>query len=273
MAADPRAVIAQVYTSISDSYDTVGVQFFSVFARQLVDDVDLRPGERVLDVGTGAGAALLEAAAKVAPGGSALGIDLAPGMVARATASVAERGLTNARVQLGDAQEPGLPLGSYDAVTAALMVFFLPDPAAGVRAWHDVLVPGGRLGLTTFGGDDARWSWQDEVFAPYTTEQLRRRPHASLFSSSDRLHGLLTDAGFVQPTSTIRLHEVVFADAEQWVRFSQSNGQRAFWDRVPPRSRAGLYGAVHDHLAAIAEPDGSIVLRQPIRYTLAYRAT
>ena len=50
-------------------------------------------------------------------------------------------------VVVGDAQEPDLPEQSFDALASSLVLFFLPDPAAALRAWRMLLVDGGRIGF------------------------------------------------------------------------------------------------------------------------------
>ena len=65
--------------------------------RRVAQLVLLGPGGRVLDVGCGAGGALLPAARRVGPTGEAVGIDLAPGMVERARAAAERRGSSRSR--------------------------------------------------------------------------------------------------------------------------------------------------------------------------------
>ncbi len=272
VTVDPRPGIASVFSKVAETYDRVGVGFFSVFGKQLVEDADLRPSDRVLDVGCGGGAVLFPAAAAVEPSGSVVGIDLAPGMVDRTTQEIRERGLTNVRVEIMDAQEPALPPGTFDVVMASFVVFFLPDPVAGLRAWHEVLVPGGRLAMTTFAGDDPRFRWQQSVFAPYAPPGIQRPQHTGPFGSTDGVHGLLGRAGFVDQMTTVREHTVVFDSPEHWLSWSMSQGQRAFWDRMSDDDRHRVRAQVGNLLASMAEPDGSIVLHQGVRYTLAYRS-
>jgi ubiquinone/menaquinone biosynthesis C-methylase UbiE len=269
VTVDPRPGIAAVFSSVADVYDRTGVGFFSVFGRQLVADAALQPGERVLDVGCGGGAALLPAAEAVGPTGSVLGIDLAPGMVERTAAEVAQRGLGNIQVQVMDAQEPLLPPASFDVVTASFVAFFLPDAVAGLRAWCGLLVPGGRLAMTSFAGDDPRFAWQEQMFAPFAPPGVQRPQHRGPFASTEGVHELVSDAGFVGVASTVREHPVVFESAEHWLSFSTSSGQRAFWDRMSDDQRARTRTDARDRLQAIAEPDGSVVLQQRVRYTLA----
>jgi ubiquinone/menaquinone biosynthesis C-methylase UbiE len=94
-APDVRQAVAQLFDRTSETYDSVGVASFAVIARQLLADIGLVRGERVLDVGCGRGAVLFAAAELVGETGSVTGIDLAPGMIDRTVADIRDRGLIN----------------------------------------------------------------------------------------------------------------------------------------------------------------------------------
>lgn len=55
------------------------------------------------------------------------------------------------RGAVADARSPGLPPASFDVVASSLVLFFLQEPVDALRAWTALLVPGGRLGIATFG--------------------------------------------------------------------------------------------------------------------------
>lgn len=102
---------------------------------------DASPGGVVLDVGTGT-ALVLRA---LPTGGRRVGIDLSPGMLARARA--ADPTLLLARA---DATRLPLPDGSVDVVTCVTVLHLLPDPAAALAEWRRVLRPGGVAFTATF---------------------------------------------------------------------------------------------------------------------------
>lgn len=272
--SDQRAAIAGVFDRSADDYESVGVDFFSVFGLQLVDDLAISPGERVLDVGCGRGAVLFLAAERVGPDGAVTGTDLAPRMVEHVAAEARSRGLAHVNVEVMDAQELTLPPGSFDVVSSGLVIFFLPDPLAALRSWREVLVDGGRLGFTTFAGGDERWSWLDDVFRDF------RPPGAvspqdlkgdSPFASTQNIERLVEEAGFTSVSSTVRVHETTFRGAEQWHAWSWSHGQRTFWEHVPEDKREEVRERAFAHLEALRSEHGSITLRSPVRYTLARR--
>src|SRR6478735_3874517 len=157
--------IGGVFDRVADTYDAVGVPWFTPIAAGLVDELAVTPGERVLDIGCGRGAALRPLALATGSGGRAVGIDLAPRMVELTALDLAD--LPQVEVLVGDAQAPAFAPASFDVAAASLVLFFLPDPAAGLRAWAELVVPDGRIGVSTFGAQDERWRAVDEVFVPY----------------------------------------------------------------------------------------------------------
>ncbi len=268
---DRREAIAGVFDRSAPTYDQVGVDFFGVVGAQLVRDVALVAGQHVLDIGCGRGAVTFAAAEAVGPGGSVTAVDLAPTMVKLTAGDARQRALDNVRVAVMDAQEPDLEAAAFDAVLSSLVLFFLPDPVAALRAWREAARDGGRLGITTFAGrDDERWSWLKDVFP--TRDPKAGTPDAeerSAFDSADGVHGLLDQARWVSPSSVEREHVVRFADAEQWLQWSWSHGMRMFWERTPEDQRAQVRTRALAELAGMQERYGELSVRMQVRYTTA----
>jgi SAM-dependent methyltransferase len=216
---------------------------------------------------------LFAAADQVGAAGAVTGIDLAPGMIERTARDVRERGLGNVTVMVMDAQEPTLPPLAFDAVLASAVVFFLPDPLAGLRAWHELLAPGGRLGVTTFGGNDPRWGGVEEVFRPFVPPAMiwAMVNPASPFASVENFEDAAAEVGFTEVSSVELRHPVIFSGPEQWVDWSWSHGQRVFWELVPAEHAAEVRAGVLAALDRLREADGRIVMIQTVRYTVARR--
>jgi ubiquinone/menaquinone biosynthesis C-methylase UbiE len=265
--------VAGVFDRAADTYDAVGVPWFGPIAAGLVEELAVSPGERVLDLGCGRGAALLPLARATGPTGRALGLDLSPRMVAL-TAHDA-RDLPQVEVRVGDAAAPDVEPGSFDVLSCCLVLFFLPDPAAAVRAWPRLLAPRGRVGVTTFGPQDPRWRELDAVFAPYlppTTVDARTTGARGPFASDAGVEALLTGAGLTDVRTASRTVQVRFRDPEQWLAFSWSHGQRAMWEAVPAEARDRVRAEIGARVAAQEpDPDG-LAFAQEVRYTLGRRA-
>src|ERR671938_1568365 len=105
----------------------------------------LTPGERVLDLGSGAGTDSLVAAQMVGEHGSVTGIDMTAEMLAKARAAAAEMGTTN--VEFVEAEAERLPFAdeAFDVVISNGVIDLIPDKDAVFSELRRVLVPGGRM--------------------------------------------------------------------------------------------------------------------------------
>src|SRR5262245_32480725 len=108
--------VAALYSSVADDYARQGPPLFAHAGHRLVDLVGIRPGDRVLDVATGRGAALFPAAARAGPAGRVVGIDLAAGMVRATRADAGVRGLSQVEVRRADAEalDRSFPRAAFD---------------------------------------------------------------------------------------------------------------------------------------------------------------
>jgi arsenite methyltransferase len=105
----------------------------------------LAPGERVLDLGSGAGTDSLVAAQMVGSEGSVTGVDMTAAMLAKARAAAAEMGVGNVDFVEGEIERLPFPDASFDVVISNGVIDLVPDKDAVFSEIHRVLAPGGRI--------------------------------------------------------------------------------------------------------------------------------
>lgn len=266
MTEERKQRVAALFSLISGDYDQSGVEFFSTFGAALVDFADLRPGERVLDVGCGRGAVTFPAAEAVGASGRVEAIDIAPGMVDRLRADAAERGVANVDVRVGDAEAPGVDDGRFDAVLASLVLFFLPDLESALRAYRSALRPDGRLAFTTFAETSQTWAAIEQRIASFLPDghplkEQGGRPQTGPLASQAAIRASLSDAGYADVAIEEREYPVRYGTGADFVRWSHTTGLRALWDAIPAERRdeaeaevAGMADALRDDAGELAEP-------------------
>jgi phosphatidylethanolamine/phosphatidyl-N-methylethanolamine N-methyltransferase len=135
------AYIEWVYNFYAGVYDVVFERFFREGRRRAIQAADIKPGERVLEVGVGTGACL----PLMPPGCFITGIDLSEGMLDEARKRVQTLGMTNTRLIRMDATKLDFPDDSFDAIVAAFFITTVPDPRAVVEEMKRVCKKGGRM--------------------------------------------------------------------------------------------------------------------------------
>ncbi len=149
--ADARAI----YDRVSHVYDWLEGPFEAGARRAGLRLVDLRAGERALDVGHGTGDALVDLARSSGPAGFAAGVDQSVGMQRLARRRIQKAGV-RAALALADATALPFREASFDAafMSFVLELFDTPEIPAVLTETRRVLRPGGRLGVVALGVTD-----------------------------------------------------------------------------------------------------------------------
>lgn len=108
----------------------------------------LKPGETVLDLGSGAGVDCFLAARQVGPTGFVIGVDMTPEMVERAKNNKEEHGYANVDFRLAQIENLPVDSASVDVVLSNCVINLSPDKARVYAELYRVLKPGGRVAIS-----------------------------------------------------------------------------------------------------------------------------
>jgi SAM-dependent methyltransferase len=137
--ATPEQLAAQAWVEVQEPLD----RQLEPLGRPALQALAPKPGERVLDIGCGAGQTVMALAEAVGPGGAVVGVDIAAPLIA--VARHRSRDLPAVAFVEGDAQRYPFERGAFDAAFSRFGVMFFADPVAAFGNIHRALRPGGRL--------------------------------------------------------------------------------------------------------------------------------
>lgn len=224
----------------------------------------LQPGERVVDVASGTGVVARLAAAQVGPTGRVTGVDLAPDMIAVARSAPVP---TGAAIDWQVADAASLPLddGSCDVVLCQMGLMFMEDRHAALAEMRRVLVPGGRVVLSTPGHIQPPFERMEEAIVEHIGADLGVFVRA-VFSMHDpgAVGALLRDAGFRDVTANEETTGLDLPDAASFLwQYINLSPMGALVEQAPDPAKA----AMEDQVVATWEPyvvDGRTRFAQPM---------
>jgi SAM-dependent methyltransferase len=183
-----------------------------------MDRLGLLPGQRVVDLGCGPGRTTLELAARVGPGGQAVGVDISAEMLARGRERAARLGAGNVEFVHADAQVHDFGQARFDAAYSRFGVMFFSDPVAAFANVRRALRPGAALSFVCWQGVvDNEWMLIPGAAAAEVTGTLPPMPgpgEPGPFSLADpaRVRAVLGAAGFGSIAVTPHADHVVISE-------------------------------------------------------------
>jgi SAM-dependent methyltransferase len=233
---EANAKAAMAYNAASDHFDHPVSSFWHRFGRRTVERIDLRPGERVLDVCSGSGGSALPAAEMVGANGYVVAVDLAGRLIDLARAKAEARHLKNIEFHIDDMLALGYPDHSFDAVVCVFGIFFVPDMSEAVGELWRMVKPGGRLAITTWGpnlfepANGAFW----EVIEGERPDLHRVFNPWDRISEPDGLRQMLAEAGVHQVDILAETGTHPLNEPEDWWKIAMGSGYRGTLQQLAP---------------------------------------
>ena len=236
----------------------------------LLDALDARPGERILDLASGTGEPALSLARQLRGQAEILGVDSAEGMVRVARSKVAREGLQGIGFQTMPAEQLDFPDNHFDRILCRFGVMLFQNPLAGVKEMYRVLRPGGRFAIAVWSSPETMPTlyWSYEAFKDRLHDDLHP-PLAKVTSLGHpgRLAELLSAGGFSDYVIDPRRFDYQFDSFEDyWNTVEASDILRQQYDALPSAEHA----AVRDEIGRLARDfvhDGRLTI--PHEYLLA----
>jgi len=174
-------------------------EMFAPITQALIEDAEIGKGHSVLDIATGPGEPALSIAPIVGPAGNVIGVDSAPEMIAAARRAAQRSLTTNARFEVGFADELPFSTDTFDAAVSRFGVMFFASAVDGVREILRVLKPERKLAF-------AVWYRSDRNPFHYISSRVVDRyvpaepvppesPDAFRFATPGKLLDILVEAG------------------------------------------------------------------------------
>ncbi|NDJ19464.1 class I SAM-dependent methyltransferase [Myxacorys almedinensis] len=228
------ARIEAVFNAASDYFDAPALSFWNRFGQRTIDQLSLRSGDCVLDVGCGSGASAIPSAIRVGSTGQVLAIDLAESLLQLGRQKAQQQGRHNIEFRAGNFETLGLPDASFDAIACVFGIFFVPDMVAAVRELWRMLRPGGKLAIT---------SWGEKVFEPanrvfWDAIRAERPDLVKQFTPWDRirepdlLKALLEEGGATQVEVFAEAATHALETPEDWWTMCMGGGYQGTIDQL-----------------------------------------
>ena len=260
-----------------DKWDDYFSRSMTFINHRLVADARLRPGMRVLDIGSGTGYPALLAGEVVGATGQVAGIDLAESMLAVASRKAKAREMSHVTFRTGDATALPFDASSFDAVISRFCLMFLPEITKALKDMVRVLKPGGYVAA-------AVWSAPEKnPFIRIPMDVIKSivtlpppepdAPGVFRLAKPGELKGLMEGAGLTPLSEEEFLANVTYATAEEFFNsvLDLAGPLQNIFAKLTAEQKAQAQRDIID-VVNTYQRQGQIVFPIAVRFVAAYKA-
>jgi SAM-dependent methyltransferase len=229
----------------------------SVITPYLLDAAEIRAGQRVLDIGSGAGVASLAAAALVGDGGEVVGADISTPLVAYASRRAVDSASANVRFVVRDVQQEAIEGAPFDAAISQFGVMFFDEPATAFSNIRAQMVSGGTVTFACWQAMQLNQWFVGPALAQFVAPPPPPAPGKSAtgpfaFADADLVQTILAKAGWADISHSVH-QSTTIVDQDAVI----DDGQLSFLG-VAEEAFAAAREAVDAHLAPLRRADGRL---------------
>jgi SAM-dependent methyltransferase len=270
LGEEPWGILAGMATPwdrAAAGYVEEWVPRFVPYHLDLIHELALAPGQRVLVPSCGPGSEVLAAARAVGDGGRVRATDKSTEMVRLCGDAAKKAGfacIDAAVAEAGDASG-----GPWDAIVCAFGLWQLPDRVAVLRRWESALGEKGKVGILTWGPPDTDDPFETLARFLSELEPGRAAPRPQIEAERDRMTAMFDQAGLVMVRHTVVRHVLSFRTAEAFVNaLREGCTWRRIWEELGDERLERIAAKFYD---TVGGPDAPLSFAPPATLAIAAR--